>query len=69
VKRFVSDDCQERPGGWFTQETMASRGAWISLVDRPVAQAVEEHRGRAGEDHAGENEEQRPHCRMTISGH
>ena len=42
----------------FCQEKMPSRGARIFLIERPVAQPVEEHRGGAGQDHAGEHKKQ-----------
>jgi hypothetical protein len=62
-------DRKKDPGDRLLQETMTTRGAWIFLIQRPVAQTVKEHRGRARQHHAGENQNQSPHGGAPVCRH
>ena len=62
-------DRKEGPGNRLLQEAMTSRGARIFLIQRPVGQPVKEHRGRARQHHAGEDQNQGPHGRVTVCRH
>ena len=66
-KKSNCADRQERPDDRFFQETMSIRRSWIFLIQRPVAQPVEEHGGGPRQDHACEHEEQCPQGRAAIS--
>jgi hypothetical protein len=65
-KKSKRTDHQKRADYRFSQEPLSRCGARVSSVERPIGQAIEEHRGGAGQDHASQHEKQCPRGRVTV---
>ena len=59
---------EEEYGGRFGNEKMASSGARVALIERPINDAIEEHRCRSRKNHAKYNEQQNARRRMSVRG-
>ena len=49
-------------------EKMASGGARVALIERPINDAIEEHRCRSRKNHAKNNQQQNAQRRTSVRG-